>query len=265
MRILFWNLNRKPLYTLVADASREHRVDVVVLAESGETLQFVGEALNREYAGFYPAAPNLCDRINVLFRFDPAKSETVYESRWMTAHNLWVDPLRPLLLIGVHLASKLWATPSDQMFDCVDLRDIVESAEQRAEHARTVVVGDFNMNPFEDGMVGARGLHAMMTRGSAQGRTVRGRFHRSFYNPMWSKFGDLTPGPSGTYYWRGDHVSFDWNMFDQVLLRPSLAETLVSEKVKIVDFIAGVSLRDAIGVPNGKHYSDHFPLVFEVD
>ncbi|MBS1834636.1 MAG: endonuclease/exonuclease/phosphatase family protein [Acidobacteria bacterium] len=265
MRFLFWNINKKPLQTLVADAAREYNADVVVLAELADDPRVFCDLLNHEYPGFHPASPNLCERVKVFFRFDPAKSETIYESRWVTAHNLWLDPLRPLNLVGVHLPSKLWTTLGDQVFDCVDLRDTIEEVEFRALHARTLVVGDFNMNPFEDGMVAARGLHATMNRASATGRIVRRRFHRSFYNPMWSKFGDLTPGPSGTHYWRGDHVSFDWNMFDQVLLRPSLAEKLVQEKIKIVDYIAGVSLHDGTGAPDGRRYSDHFPIVFEVD
>ena len=57
--------------------------------------------------------------------------------------------------------------------------------EQQAGHPRTVLVGDFNMNPFESGMVGAAALHSAMSRQvwSRGSRTVKGHEYPFFYNP----------------------------------------------------------------------------------
>ena len=94
------------------------------------------------------------------------------------------------------------------------------------------------MNPFEDGMVSANGLHAVMSQGIAQrgSRTVQGKAYPFFYNPMWSYLGDASAGPPGTFYYENaQHKTFFWNMFDQILLRPDLLEFFAAENLQIVE------------------------------
>jgi hypothetical protein len=78
----------------------------------------------------------------------------------------------------------------------------IHEAETQYVHTRTVVVGDMNMNPFEDGMCRSEGLHAVMCKHIArkEKRTVLGKERLFFYNPMWNFLGDETRGPPGTYY-----------------------------------------------------------------
>lgn len=119
------------------------------------------------------------------------------------------------------------------------------------------------MNPFEYGMVGAGGLHGVMDRRIAVrgSRKVRGESRMFFYNPMWSKLGDAGPSPPGTYFYNaGSYVSYFWNMFDQVLVRPALLNSLPSDGVNIVTEIAGTSLLTDWGRPNSE-VSDHLPIV----
>jgi hypothetical protein len=65
--------------------------------------------------------------------------------------------------------------------------------------------------------VAASGLHAVMSRqvASREVRTVQGREHRFFYNPMWSHFGDANRDTAGTYYFEhAEQVNYFWNVFD---------------------------------------------------
>jgi len=120
------------------------------------------------------------------------------------------------------------------------------------------------MNPFEEGVVKATGLHAMMTRATANERfrTVQGREYPFFYNPMWGFFGDRTDGPAGTYHYRpSGHLSFEWNIIDQVLIRPD-ALPWFKDDIEIVTRIGETELMDANGRPDKKTGSDDFPLVF---
>src|SRR4029077_188153 len=116
--------------------------------------------------------------------------------------------------------SKLFRSSASQAHAVTGLRYLIEQAEQQVGHGRTVLVGDWNMNPFEEGMISAAGLHGVMTRDLAiQGsRIVDRETYRFFYNPMWGRFGDTTPGPPGTYYHRSsEHIAYFWHLFDQVL------------------------------------------------
>ena len=106
-------------------------------------------------------------------------------------------------------------------------------------------MGDLNVNPFEEGIVATEGFHAVMSRATAQRaeRQVRGASYPFFYNPMWSHLGDHPSGPPGTYYYeRSEHVEYFWNMFDQILIRPSLLKNFRSEDVRIISEIGAISL-----------------------
>ena len=64
-----------------------------------------------------------------------------------------------------------------------------------------------------------------------------------FYNPMWSKFGDAGPAPPGTYFRnKGEDVNYFWHMFDQVLVRPALLDSLPNDGVSIVSRVGDMDL-----------------------
>jgi hypothetical protein len=120
------------------------------------------------------------------------------------------------------------------------------------------------MNPFEVGVVGSEGLHAIIDRRIvAEGsRIVRGEACRYFYNPMWSMLGDAGSEPPGTYFYNsGTAVNYFWHMFDQVLLRPQLVNCLASDGIKIVTEIEGQTLLSEYGRPDLKRISDHLPVI----
>jgi hypothetical protein len=129
-------------------------------------------------------------------------------------------------------------------------------------------MGDLNVNPFEAGMVGTGGLHAVMSRevASRGSRTVQAREYDFFYNPMWAHFGDRQNGPPGTYYYdKAEHVTYFWNIFDQILVRPALLEGLGSESVRILTSVKGLSLLGPGGRPDRAVASDHLPVLLDLD
>jgi len=128
-----------------------------------------------------------------------------------------------------------------------------------------MVIGDFNMDPFEPGMTSAFGFHAIMVKNEVRtSRVVQGRDYSMFYNPMWGKFGDRTAGAAGTHYYSASKpVTQFWHMFDQVLLRRSLMDNLVD--LDILTGAADHSFTTAAGKPGGKSGSDHFPILVALD
>ncbi len=145
---------------------------------------------------------------------------------------------------------------------------MIEQSEQECGHAKTILLGDLNVNPFEIGMVGTGGLHAVMSRDVASrgSRTVQSREYDFFYNPMWARFGDQESGAPGTYYYdKAEHVTYFWNMFDQVLVRPSLLDGLDFESVRILTSVGGVSLLGPGGKPDRSVGSDHLPVLAELE
>ena len=171
-----------------------------------------------------------------------------------------------LSLAAVHLPSKVNWSDADQDLALTEIRRDVERFEGSEGHMRTVVVGDFNTNPFSAGMAGAIGMHAVMSLSIAEsgGRTVAGRKYEYFYNPMWGLFGDKNSGPPGTYFFRsGKPLIYFWNMYDQVLLRPVLARHLTGG-VRILDSDGRQTLMTSRGLPDAGRASDHLPIIADL-
>jgi len=60
---------------------------------------------------------------------------------------------------------------------------------------------------------------------------------------MWQHFGGRLNAPPGTYHHDNhQHVTYFWNMFDQVLVRPGLIDNLDTERIEIVQNVGSVSL-----------------------
>ncbi len=267
---LFWNINKKPLQSSVARLSRSHDVDVVVLAECDVPPQTMLATLNDGATVPFRFTLTFLDTIAVYTRLEARFFTTLEEDprTRLTVRQVVLPSGSDILLVVTHFPSKLYWSSASQSQACTGLAATIRKWEERLGHTRTVLVGDLNMNPFEVGVVSSHGLHGMMTRQIAarETRTVLGRDHMFFYNPMWGHFGDALDGPPGTYYdARGEPVTYFWNMFDQVLIRPALLEAFDNSHLRIVDSDGVDSLLTSAGLPDRAVGSDHLPIVFGLD
>lgn len=268
MRLLFWNLRSRSPIGLLNALVDEHAADIVLLAEcaTGDTALVDGVNAGRSLKFFVDSDPQ--GRIKMLIRLPRNSVRRVSGQPHISIRHIAPPAGVDCLLVAVHLRSKLFQTESDQALAAQRVRVLIEEAEAYVGTSRTVVVGDFNMNPFEPGLVAAEGLHAVMSRGvAAQGTRVVGRSSRRFfYNPMWNFFGDTTPGPPGTFFRRdGNQICYFWNTFDQVLVRPALLDRLEDTEVRVLTRAGGVSLLNRQGRPDRTRASDHLPLLFDLD
>lgn len=261
---LFWNIQKKPLALRVARIVAAYGVDVVLLAECEEGVGDFTRALNaRTPEPFRPKSQTVCG-LRAWFKHDLSSWVAVQVGeRWLTFRH--TTPPETHLLVG-HLPSRFHTDEHDQRLVVRSLAADIRGLEDRRGHLRTVVVGDFNMNPFDAGVTAFDELHAVMCRTVAgrEVRTVRGKEDRLFYNPMWGLFGDRTPGPPGTYYRsRGGVVNYYWHLYDQVLLRPAIADALTD--LRILDTDGEESLVTADGLPDQRSASDHLPILFRLN
>jgi hypothetical protein len=268
---LCWNLNRRPLQQLVAELARSRNVDVLILLECDIRIADLLLALNRDAGSIFhyaanPAGPS--DEIKIFTRFSTEFLRPVQDAKRLTIRHLVLPARTDVILAAVHFRSKLHWSDTSQYFECTELARTIADAEREVGHSQTILAGDLNMNPFEAGVVAANGLNATMVRRQAlkQSRTVRDKDYTFFYNPMWGHFGDGELKPPGTYYnASGEHVTYYWNIFDQVLVRPGLVERLSRDGVEIVTNVAGASLLTRNSRPDRSVGSDRLPLLFRLD
>ena len=269
---LFWNTNEKPVENEIAQLCKENEIDVVILAEAKIDGANLLRRLNTNGSTGYhfPSIrdePGRHPKLTFFHRYPDGCLRSVKDS----LSDVSIRHFRPpqgesFLVAAVHFPSKLYRSNADYISIAQDLRESIEEVEAISGHARTLIVGDLNMDPFEDGMVITKALHSVMDRNIAKKnvRLVDGKYYRYCYNPMWGLMGDLSPGPPGTYFYeRAGHRRLWWHTFDQVLIRPELDDYFCLDDLRIINSIAGKSLLASNGAPN-KEISDHLPIVFSI-
>lgn len=262
MNLLFWNTGRREPLDEITALVKDLRVDVLILAECPLSTVQILERLNTGARATYHLPFNLADRFTFIVAVPPNNFVSMYDGHGLSIRHVQPPLGRDVLIVVLHLPSKLHLSDDDQALLAPRASQEIERAEQNVGHRRTVVIGDFNMNPFEAGLVSSEGFHAVMARSIAakEKRTVLGADRRYFYNPMWSLLGDCSPGPPGTYYYSSSSpLTLFWNTFDQVLLRPDLAASFMPGDVMVLDSISSRSLLTSAGTPDSS-VSDHLPL-----
>ena len=263
----FWNLNKKPIAHLVRKLVDEQDIDVVLLAENNIDPAALLDALNNNQPRTYFLDDFPSKKITLLTRLPQGSITPISDDLGISIRHITPPLGNSILLVSAHFPSKLHRDKYGHLAFAAQVANLIKSAEDAVGHTRTVITGDLNMNPFEPGIVAANGLHASMSRKIAEkaSRTVDGIAYPFLYNPMWNRFGDETQGPPGTFhYGPNGHMSFCWNMFDQVLLRPSLLSSFKDEHLSIISKIGTTSLVNKHGVPDKSFSSDHLPIAFRL-
>ncbi len=271
MRVLFWNLRSKPLEKVVARIAAEHQADLVVLCEHGERVSAHVAAMNRldqaRPARLVQAVLPNRSTLATISKLSEGLVVPVIEEPHCIVYAISPPKGDELMLACVHLSSPMCQSERDLMCLSQDAAGIIRDQEKQRGHRRTLVVGDFNMDPYHPGMIASHAFHAVMDRHLAmeESRVIQNREHFFFYNPMWSRLGDESLGPPGTYFYRkASPECHFWHAWDQVLVRPSLLKQFNSSKFSVISRVGKSSLLDSSGRPNRKTFSDHLPIVFEI-
>lgn len=267
MNFMFWNTARNPTINSYLELLIQSKdCDIVALAEYEDDTFELLERLGQHGLVFYPIPTICCERIDLFVKFTPNFVETLFETNYYTIQKLLHPSLGFLAVAFVHFPSPLHTTERERSYAAIRFREDLEATESRFQIDRTIVAGDFNLNPFEPAMLSADAFHSVPSReiASQETRIVQNRRRTMFYNPMWNFFGDKEH-PPGTYYYRDSgYECVFWNMFDQVIVRPHLIPHLDLTEIQILTEAGGQSLLDHNGLPNKSTISDHLPLFFSI-
>ena len=128
-----------------------------------------------------------------------------------------------------------------------------------------LIIGDFNVNPFESPMVNYDGMSATNTTRFNVIKKFRGRDNHIYYNPTWKLYLDnefpgtfLKKRPSNSVFDVIDH-----HYLDQVILSFKLKENLISENINTLKKTPEYEFCDSIR--NKILISDHLPLKYEFE
>lgn len=260
MKYLFWNTHRnESINPIICQLAIENDISIIILAEyTADAKDLVGlfsrNGMNMMEYGSCSERIKIFGKIqNVDYRID-------------TDHAIIRVVNSRDIICCIHLNSQIYSGNKEHREVLIEqIINDIQKVEEELHTRNTIVVGDFNINPYDPSLVNARYFHGIPIYEEAKrnSRVVAGKEFFMFYNPMWNLLGD-SQQPFGTYYYNGnDAISTYWNIYDQVLIRPTLRERFVSESLKILTETQTRFLLDRNGHPD-KSISDHLPIMFEV-
>ncbi len=222
-RILFWNLQRKDLNGLLGETVKSYNVDLVAVVENDQQAVQTLSSLRALVTDEFYIPTMTTGRFQVFSRSAELTLAEVYSGNRISIWRLKATNV-DLMLGFVHLWDKRNWDELNQAAQVQLLASEIRDTEKKIGHDRTMLIGDFNLNPFDKVMNMALGLNAMMTQKciTKEKRKQQDQDYPFFYNPMWGLFGDRTTGPPGTYYHTSASTGmYGWNMLDQLLVRKS--------------------------------------------
>lgn len=273
LTFLFWNIQKKPLLHRVARIAQANAVDVVILAECVQSDAELLAELNAGGTSRYKCPRKQNGRFRMASTLPKSRIPEVFndDSNRLTVHELLFPAKLSLLLGVVHLpspAERGWELLASRNSFAQSVAGELRGLEQARSNARTVLVGDYNLSPFDDGIVSVFGFHAFLTRDLARRRdqrVVKSHVGPSFFNPMWQFMTDRGSRPAGTLYLSESiPINHYWYTPDQVLVRPEILDKL--DDVQILETDGTETLLDSQhGWPDTATGSDHLPLLFRID
>lgn len=271
LNFFVWNQKKRNLLPQIVDIYIDERFDFIALIESQIDIEAAVKSLNAQGRRKFrtPDDPSTEPYFKILFNDKFSDVQIRLDNTRVVIYQLFPIEGLDIILVVVHLPSKLRSSPDRQALYVRKTIDSIRIIELELKHDRTIVIGDFNLNPYDDAMLGADAFNAGMESAhliTHPSRIVHGNVFRHFYNPMWGTMGDRTQGPPGTYFYNNssEYINNYWNTFDQVLLRPSIADQLSTSSPRIITESNSYKFLDLNGRPDSASVSDHLPIAFSL-
>lgn len=251
LKILFWNLNNNNITNLLLSLIKKENIDIALFTEAeGIDIPQISE-LNKNFTlikwitdgckvfGFAKKDINIS-------KIQGRKRYIIFECE----RNKY-----KFNIAGVHLESKLHNQESSRMSTIADLKNDIAVFE--AENLKTIIIGDFNIDPFDIQMSSYYFLHAVSFKDLIERDYIEhdGKIYKKFYNPMLGLISENKKLYGSYYYY--DIENLYWHFYDQCLLRKDVLPHF--EKVSIIKKILNKNLIKN-NKPDGS-ISDHLPIV----
>lgn len=163
-KILFWNVHKKDLTDHVCQLAEKTSADVMVLNEnrvaSKQTLNTLRERVSEHFYIPYSISEQ---RFHCFCRTPELDLSQVDNGERTNTRILQLGSQRTLLGL-VHGVDPRNHDPATRQSFAQELSREMRFVKDQQKTNKLVMMGDFNMNPYESGMNLAAGLNAMMTR-----------------------------------------------------------------------------------------------------
>jgi exonuclease III len=298
VRFLFWNImdKKNPFEDTIGRIVSENSIDILILAENdnikpnvieGKTnLTYLKQSTSKSKTKwlylFYRKEKLALTGIDV-FKYEDDNdvidkktgdsrelAKYLNKKERLIAYNITVGKTS-YLLFGLHFPSKIYCSNTKQEYLARKMKTYIERMEKEVKHQNTIIVGDFNMNPFEKAMLLPDAFNASMSINfTNKSKKVYDINESAFYNPTWVLTGDFHSRtnerkvPGTLYYDDMDEQATYWQLYDQVIFRPGMESKFISSSLEILEGFKNTdkSFLNEKSEPNTENFSDHLPIKF---
>lgn len=265
---MFWNLYKKNLIGPLIQIILENVVDIVALVETDNLdMQGVINALKLQAQEW--KVLEICPEadIRVLAKRNIHISVQKEDKRYASYKIFEGEEI--YLFNVVHLSSPMYLEENARDQRAVNISRVLRKIEEGVfadSECKSIVVGDFNLQPYSLGISSVHGFNATMsiTKAKKRIRKVEDEPKLFYFNPTWKLMGD-NKIVQGTYYNSSDQQekSIFWYSFDELLIRPYFIDRFnwdyfgIIEKTDNYNFVSNSKI-------DKYNYSDHLPIKFEI-
>lgn len=251
------DLQHRQIADMIVPLIREKEIDIALFAECpGNAVKLISQRIS----GFsYVNCPG-CDKIEILCKqsLQPQARRGAYRCAIIS-----VGGANPMIIGGIHL-SAMDSGREKRLDEIPQIVEDIKEEEKLLSGIPSLIIGDFNANPFDLELVGHRYFNAVLYKDLINTQEVI-RWNRKnrmrFYNPL-LHFISEDSKMYGSYYYEKDNRPLYWNCLDQVIVRQPLVDSI--KNVEYLKSIDTDSLLNEAGQPDEK-YSDHLPLLVELE
>ncbi len=257
MNILFWNLKGNNIAEYILDCLAENDIDIAVFSEhSGVNFSLIASKINYNYIEGLGG----CEKIVMLAK-ESIDVEIKQEQTRYALYHIICNSVQ-YIIAGVHLQDR-FTTDTATRIACIGrLINDLSNVERRCKCKNTIIIGDFNANPYDDELLQMNAFNAVLFKDviqKSETRKVGDEIYRRFYNPILNFISEDTK-TYGSFYYTGGSSAPVWNCLDQVLLSKALVDEIAA--LKYLKSINGKSLMTT--VKPKENISDHLPLLVEI-
>ena len=256
MKILFWNLKNNSNEKWIAKAIQENEIDIALFAEYHNTsFERIISSLESSYTQHDGYGG--CEKITLLCK-QAVSTIVKREQNRYTLYSCTTEE-SSYNIIGVHLPSKPLSDSDDRKNVIRDIVTDICEQERVLNNRHTIVIGDFNCNPFDEEMIQKDSFNAVLFKPIINYQDIieyNSKRFRRFYNPIIHYLSETTQ-TYGSFYYSSGNKALYWNSFDQVLVRKELIDSIYS--LEYLNTINGKKLIKDVK-PNAS-ISDHLPLI----
>ena len=231
-----------------------HNIDIIALCEA--------DSDNCPIHGFHPVEHIEKNKDIAVYIRDEIK---IYYTREQKRYCLLrIENGYDINLAIAHLNSDLHSSGAGyREADINGIKKYLQIEEEKYNNKNTLILGDFNEEPFSERMTRWLGFNSVFFKSSiGQGYLSRHEEEQDvFYNPMLHviRDSDSEEVAKGTYYHESEKAQY---FYDQVLMKKSLAMRFNFDKLRIISSFDDVPLvKNHKPIPD---ISDHVPIYFEI-